>query len=315
MNGEAEVLNEFSNLLNMRNNEQARILLEQFSEKYNSAKVLNNLGWFYMHIGTCCGDAMKPDYLKAVEYLKRAAKMSDNIHQPYTNLGYAYTKLKKYDDAQNALINSVNIEHSIINQNNLAYCLYKNGLYVEAEGIIDILLNEIKNMNIFEIVKKSKYSLNNLCIFVLLYNEVCIKAKLQKYNEIDQTMIELLDCYKMNLIDISDVDILDIIFLYYISGNYEMVVKLFPEQGYSIDEKSFIVYMISLLKQGIEPKQYYEKIISDIKSESEDFSTLAKVKYQDRINNMANIYKLLLKGKYPDINIYPHEIESNYIFF
>ena len=155
--------------------------------------------------------------------------LEQNSHFIYSNYGEVLMRMGKYDEAQKFLLKSIELSKSIVNQNNFSCCLYYNNFYEEAEKQLEEAVKKIRKINVFELKDKLSFSLNNMSIFIILYNLACIKVKLNKLYDIKIILNTLLKYYNYDLIDMDDVDIMDILCIAYICGEYRTVVELFPK--------------------------------------------------------------------------------------
>lgn len=317
MYNEFEVLRNFHMLIQERKNEEAYNFITKYCKEYPSMKLFNNAGWFLMRIGERQENGlMKKNYHKAIEFLITAIKILETSHYPFSNLGEACIQLRDYGTAKHILEKSVQIEHSIVNQNNLAYVLFQSKEYKEAEIQIDLLFNELSNISILDFVKKNMYSLNNITFFAILYNLVCIKNVLKKHTEADTILDMLLEYYYCNLIDICDIDVIDIIELCYIRKRYDIIVSLLPKSNYDINEKSFMICADSLLKMNMDLDSFYNNIINELNEELNDIEDeyyLKKIK--NKADNIKKIYNKLKNHEKCSIYLDLKFLEGNYVFY
>ena len=323
---EIEIIKKANQLLDERETEEALIYLEENSRKYPSMKVLNNMGWFYTYIGIFKEDTglwyYSPE--RAIEPLKQAISLSTESHYPYTNLGCAYYKLENYEEAAIAFQNSVDIEKSVINQNNLVCSLMKLKKFNEANTIMNELLKDVKNADVFEFFLKCKHSPEHMSLYSILFNYAVIQAELGNISNVKSTAEQLLEYHNLNYISMDDVDIIDILMLFNFCGEHETVIKLYPQEGYAVDENVFSLYLSSLLKLGLTDKaeEFYKKTIADIDEEIQDFSEDEECedkeflidKCKKHIEIINDTYNQFLKNPKMKLNFEPKIMYSNYYF-
>ena len=317
---ETNLLREFNNFLSERKYEAAH----QFIITHNdlqSMKLLNNFGWFYMNIGTA-GAAENSlwykRYDKAEECFRKGIRFASeqNSHFIYSNYGEALMNLGKYREAQNILLKSTEFSESIVNQNNLSCCLYHNSLYAEAEKQMEKAVTKIQRINVFELINKLRFSLNNMSIFIILYNLACIKSKLNKIDDIKIILNVLLNYQNCHLIDIDDIDIMDILCIAYMCKEYSTVVRLFPKSNYAIDEICFGIYVSSMLHIDQSPESFYNGVTEDYREELSNMrSESAKKELEDRLKKIEEVYESLMFNNNSAFNIFPRPIKGNYLFF
>lgn len=296
-------------IANMENDEreEAYKLFEKASRLNPGVETLTNLGCFYLEEGKPL-DNGDFDYAEeeAVDVLERTLEFNPKTDLPYSALGEAYIKLKRFSDAEKALKVAVSIKAHLSNQNNLGISQYKQNKIGKA---------------LYWFKKACEVNKEGYESRLPYLNYGCTLARLDRHNEAEAVARFL---YKNN--EKSDFLLDDIANIYYLTENYKEVVKLYKECQYSFSADLLQFYLYALIKCGEEQLAYelIDESIENNKSQIIDCEQDDEFDESERMNligyveventQLEELMENLKNGIKPHMEFEPHLEIGCYLF-
>lgn len=284
--------------------------LEKECELKNNPQILNNLAWYYFKVAIkgCSREQKKERIMQAVSLLESALQLDKNSFYVCENLGEANFELNKIDLAKAFFerASMMNVSEKYIAQNNLSAMLFELKQYGEAEHMLIQTCQSIISGS-DRINDNIAIQLENIEGFKILYNYAVSLFFTKQYEKCKECTNYILNRYERDVISIDDVDLLDIVELYYLLCDYKKVIEIFPKNGYDISPKYFGIYMYSCFQQQRSLSAYYNEIISEIQEQCEDYQKNEYISeenkmclignLQSRIQELDVIYEQIQQGK------------------
>ena len=83
--------------------------------------------------------------------------------------------------------------------------------YFTINTIINKLLKEVKNTDVFEFYLKCRHSPEYMNLYTILFNYAVVQIELGNIEEVKSTAEQLLKYHELNYISMDDVDIIDVL--------------------------------------------------------------------------------------------------------
>lgn len=259
----------------------AYVLLKYGAEKVPSVQTLSNLGYFYLYEGEPDDDRWTYQEEKAISVLEKAISLNPQSHMPYSILGEAYLIKKEDSKAEIILKKAVDIEQTSANLNNLGVALYRQNKFQEAK----------EHFYNSHLKRKLEYY-----TFRPYLNYGMTLAKLGMKKEAIEVAEDLIKNQEKRS---SEIDLVDIIKIYYEIKDLSKVVELYPEsfKEVTISLEDFETYIFALKQLGSDNiiEKLYKDIIKDIEELNKDIKEddeLDEKCMENQVNNaLEEIYK------------------------
>lgn len=275
-----------SALMETRDFEGAYELVKYGAEKVPSIQTLSNLGYFYLYEGEPDDDRWMYQEKKAIAALEKAISFNPKSHIPYSVLGEAYLIENEDCKAEAMLKRAVEIEETSANLNNLGVALYRQNKFQEAK---EYFYNS-------HLKRKLKYY-----TFRPYLNYGMTLAKLGMKKEAADIAYDLTNNQKEELVEIN---LIDIISIYYEIGDLNKVVELYPKsfEEVVISPEDFSRYIFAL--KQLDYDDVLEKIYIDTIKDKEEL--IENIKEDDEIDEECKEYRVnnALEEIYRYQNIY-----------
>lgn len=293
-----------------RNFEGAYEILKYGAERIPSIQTLSNIGYFYLYEGEPDDGRWLYQEEKAITVLERAVSLNPFSHVPYSVLGEAYLIKNKDCNAEFILKRAVEIEQTSANLNNLGVALYRQNKFKEAE--INFYNSHLKR-------KLKHYT------YRPYLNYGMSLAKLGMKKEAVTVAQDLINNQQDNSFE---VNLVDIISIYYEIKDLKKVVELFPKafEEIAISPQYFGMYIFALEQLGrkdmienlyIDTIKSEEEFIKDIRADDEVDEECKKFQISDALNNISKYdisYKKVRNGEIIE-NYYEPFIEKDCYLF
>lgn len=217
-------------------------------------QALNNLAYFYLYEGEPTDEGCwREQEEKAIEILKQAISMKPKSFLPYILLGEAYIRTGQFANAEAILTDSLLISKTTESLNNLGVCLYNLGKIPDA-AVYFYQAHANRNEDNFTLRPLYHYG---ICLGQQgLGSEACAVA--------DKLMSELGDS--------SDLDEDFIAEIYFLSGHYDKVTRIYSKTNlaYSPDWVSLFFFSLHELGHSQELKFAFKQVIDSKKEQIQD---------------------------------------------
>lgn len=213
-------------------------------------QTINNLAYFYLYFGEKNGSRRETMPSKTAEILNGIEKYDGNLFYSYSLLGHAFYRIKDFEKSLIYFEKALEHHKSISSTLNYAFLLYVNGHISKAKEFFCCAYLK-DNSNVYS-------------YYCYLFCELLFDSKVDIYNEISYLY------RKQKNLDISELDIIDVCKLIFLSKNYEQTILLYNEafDKYVINPLDFhiIAYSLHRLNLDNQIELYYQRIFDDYKS-------------------------------------------------
>lgn len=299
----------------LSNDKDYLIALEKECELQINPKALNNLAWYYFNVAIKgCSREQETEWIeRAVSLLEKALQVDKNSFYIYENLGEANFDIKNLEAAQEYFRQACMIasDKNYIALNNLSVVCFELKKHTEAESMLAKALSSIIPMNI-ELNNNIAAQLNSIEGFKIMYNYAISLCFTEQHEKCRKYADYILDCYTNDMISIDDVDLLDIVELYYLLRDYKKVIEIFPENGYDIFSKFFGLYVSSCFQLQQSSSDFYNELVEELQEQcgcyennqyiTEENKRCLIKNLQSRMKDFEIIYQKIQQGEYYQID-------------
>lgn len=274
------IIHRFSKLISEDDYEAALSYLNSCECRKTDYKILNNIGWLQLKLY----DDIYSKYYKNEDLLRAAAnslKSAYNINSGSLyvlyNLGCAYFTAGEYEKSVNAFSDylKINMNSDVVNK---ICVLYEKQ---HETGKIEKLLTGKQVQTLIE--NKSQY------FEITMYNLILILSKTGNAVKAHELALLLYENVRTGEADIQNIDLLDVVSLFFFMNDYKKVIEIFPLTSYIYSEKYYGIFLASAMHERKNIEQVHQIILTELDSEIKDM--LSNNDITDRDNLIAEIEK------------------------
>lgn len=293
------IIHRFSKLISEDDYEAALSYLNSCECRKTDYKILNNIGWLQLHLydDIYSKHYKNEDLLRtATDSLKSAYNINSGSLYVLYNLGCAYFITGEYEKSVNAFSDylKISMNSDVVNK---ICVLYEKQHETEK---IEKLLTSKQVQTLIE--NKNEY------FEITMYNLILILCQTGNAVKAHELALLLYENVRTEEADIQNIDLLDVVSLFFFMNDYKKVIEIFPLTSYIYSEKYYGIFLASAMRERKNIEQVHQIILTELDNEIKDMLS------NNDITDKNNLIAETAQRKSAFENVYNDVKQGNFSF-